>query len=217
MSSTESPFAFCAPSPPPTAPSSSPSSLLDVHLPSSALLPRVKQLTDALYEYKVGKEVKRQVEQLRGELRDEYRSRSRAVKMDYLARLVPEQEGQEDGEAVEEQLERADLAKEDEASSSSAPPLPPTILSDADEVAAMSSRVDEQVEASLQAQVAEAEKLVGESVRKTIGMEVELWIGQTVLDAFDQASGDEENAAKLVEAALEDRLFEDNVPLPSSA
>ncbi|GAA5841080.1 hypothetical protein JCM11251_008012 [Rhodosporidiobolus azoricus] len=214
VSTSDSPFAFQPPSAPPDASNAapSPSSLLDVHLPTSTLLPRLKQLTDALYTRIVSKEVKRQVEQLRGELRDEYRSRARAVKMDYLARIVPEQADAESEEPMEEQLERTDLAATDETTSSASTPLPPTILSDADEVAAMSSRVDEKVEASMQAQVMEAEKVVIESVRKTTCLEIELWVGQTVLEAFDQAAGDEDGAAHIVEAALEDRLFQDNVP-----
>ncbi|GAA5866601.1 hypothetical protein JCM8547_005472 [Rhodosporidiobolus lusitaniae] len=217
MATDDSPFARTVPAVP------SPAALLQLHLAGSPLRTRLSQLVDGLYASRVGKEIKRQIDQLQGELRDDWRTRSRAVKADYLARVVPVQEEdhyeqQEEDERIEKELARTTLDDSnglDEASS--APPLVPTILSDADDTAAMSSRVDEQVEASIRVQVDEAEKLVSESVRKTVGLELELWLGQTILDSFEQAAGDEDEAARLVEAALEDKTLDEGLSLPSSA
>ncbi|GAA6039129.1 hypothetical protein JCM8097_005340 [Rhodosporidiobolus ruineniae] len=220
----DSPFAFEAPAP--AASSSAGASLLAPYFPHSPLLPRLSQLASTLYTSTLDKRVRQQIGQLRGDLRDAYKAKARAVKADYMARLVPlegvgeaEQDGNE-GEAVETKLKSASLDESTPSTVDAAPPpppLPPTILSDVDEAAAMSSRVDEQVEASVQAQLKEAEERIRSGTEKTVEMEVELWLGQAVLDAFDQAAGDETAAAKFVEAALEDRFFEEGIDLPSSA
>ncbi|GAA6017277.1 hypothetical protein JCM10207_003676 [Rhodosporidiobolus poonsookiae] len=216
---SDSPFAYSAPAPASTA-SSPPAALLETHFADSPLLPRFVQLADLLYSRTVAKEVRRQLEQLKGELRDEYKAKARVVKADWMARVVPggdERAEVGDGEAVEEQLERATLdGEQDLADAPEAPPLAPTILSDADEAAAMSLRVDAQVEATIQEQLKEANERVSASVGKTVAMEMELWLGAAVLDAFDQAAGDEQGAATFVQAALEDRLLDEDIPLPPS-
>jgi hypothetical protein len=170
MSTAESPFSF--------APPSTPSALLQIHLPSSPLLPRLISLSDTLYTSLVNRQVKREVAQLRGELRDEYRHRSRAVKADWMARLVPSQPEAEEDSSVDEDLQKATL--EEHPDREDEPNLVPTILSDADEAAKMSSAVDAQVAAALEQQENQASVMVSESVRKTVGMELELWLGQAV-------------------------------------
>ncbi|GAA5977714.1 hypothetical protein JCM11641_001386 [Rhodosporidiobolus odoratus] len=196
------------------------------------LSPRNTQLASTLLYQLITREVKRQTTQLQGELRDEYRVKARGVKADFMARVVQfcEEEAEEDegevGQEIEQQLARTTLdgrAKWDEAPSPPAekpptePLLPPTILSDTHEVAAMSSAVDAQIEEAMKVQMEEASKRIRERVAEVVGMEVELWIGTALLEARDQAGEDEEAVDRLVQVQLEDRLWEEGVDVPPPA
>ncbi|BGP15341.1 hypothetical protein JCM10213_003435 [Rhodosporidiobolus nylandii] len=198
--------------------------------PSPALLPvafpipvppRLEQLAGTLLRHQTAKETRKQVAQLQGELRDDFKTRARGVKADYMARVVSFADAQDGSESaapaeVEEQLGRTSLADGGDNTSPPAPLLLPTILSDADETAKMSAAVDAQVEQSVRKHMEDAGPRIEAAVARQKTMELELWIGQTVLEALDQAEGDEEGAARLLEIALEDRLFDEGVPLPAS-
>ncbi|GAA5864644.1 hypothetical protein JCM1840_002188 [Sporobolomyces johnsonii] len=198
---SDSPFAF---SPPPSAqaPPSGPfHGILSAHLPDSTLVPVLSRLASALYAHRVAKEVTRELGQLQGELRDEYAVRARTVKADWMARVVPQDLPGDDAPSAP----RADgVADEPERPTL----LHPTILSDADETAAMSARVDQTVEDDMSLKLDEAKERVKSGVESRETMEIELFLGQAILDGFGASAGDEQGAARYVQDRLEDALLD---------
>lgn len=175
MSSTSTPFSFSAPMTPSlsstsASPSSSPfSPLLSSSIPDAPTLPALLSLADALYAARVEMELKKEMATLSGSLRDEWKVRVGPAKASWMARWIPEldlDEEEEDGE------EGADTKP--------TPLLPPTIISDADGTAEMSSRVDRMVEVEFGARILEAEGRVRSAVSSKERMEMELLIGCAV-------------------------------------
>ncbi|GAA6063178.1 hypothetical protein JCM10212_003113 [Sporobolomyces blumeae] len=212
------PFAHERPSPPTTQASTGPfSPLLSAHFPhlASTHLSTLAKLADALYEDKTYKSVQRELDQLQGELRDEYRARARAVKADYMARVVwddarPPSDASKDDDDVEVQDE--DREQEEQEPQGLAHP---TIFSDADDAAQMSTRVDAAVTADLDRNLVEARERIEKAVRSTREMELELWLGQAILDGFDVSAGDEDGSARFVQDQLEDALLDAGIdPVP---
>ncbi|TNY18828.1 hypothetical protein DMC30DRAFT_402140 [Rhodotorula diobovata] len=175
--------------------SSSVNLLLSSYLPSSSLKSRLNAHADALLEHRVRTKTRRQVDQLRGELRDDFRTRASGLKADWMARVVPEDEGGEDDDDSEVDVSALDLGRgpgsthgDDTPSPRTTPPGPPrdstplqpTIISDTDGAAEMAKRVDATVEEALAAQVDEARERIEASVRRSEAMELELWLGNEV-------------------------------------
>ncbi|GAA5845018.1 hypothetical protein JCM9279_005406 [Rhodotorula babjevae] len=222
-------MASTAPDDPPVRPIPSPTSssvadLLDSFLPSTALKAQLDQHAQALLACRVQRNTRRQVDQLRGELRDDFASRAWVVKADWMARIVPEhrdeaddaQEGTGEGHAgMVGGRGSTDSSPPSSPTSSTRPTasLPPTILSDTDGAATMARRVDDTVEGALATQVDEARGRIEASVRRSEAMELELWLGHEILEAVSTAGGDEGQAARLVLERLEDVCFEESVPL----
>lgn len=159
-------FAF---SPPLAAAASTLSSpfaeLLSTSLPHASSLPALIQLADALYAARTKLVLGREMSTLSGALRDEWKVRVGAVKADWMARWIPEEElEEEEGEE--------------------GPQLHPTIISDADGAAEMSNRVDAEVEREFAARIAEAEGRVRSAVGSKERMEVELLIGSAVSPGY---------------------------------
>lgn len=169
--------------------------LLSSYLSSSSLKSRLNAHADALLEHRVRIKTRRQVDQLRGELRDDFRARASGLKADWMARVVPEDEGRADEEDSEVDVSALDLgggpgstnggdAPSTRTTSPGPPrdstPLPPTIVSDTDGAAQMAKRVDRTVEEALAAQVDEARGRIEASVRRSEAMELELWLGNEV-------------------------------------
>jgi hypothetical protein len=176
-----SPFAF----EPPTdaAPSGSPfSPLFSSHLPetSSATLSTLDKLSQVLLEHRVNVSVKKELEGLQGELRSEYRPRLKAVKADYMARMVSwndeERKSENGGKEDVTQTSEEEGAEEGDGSSFAHP----TIMSDSDAQAEMSAAVDHQAEVEIAKHLEEAKARIERGVRATKTMEMELWLGQTV-------------------------------------
>lgn len=149
-----------------------------MHLPNSPLVPRLKTLSFTLLAHKVDKETRRQVEQLRGEMRDRWRAEAWRVKASWMAGVVPSHEGETQQGNANERTAGKDAG--DEAQNADDPLLQPTIISDADGTAEMSRQVDDKVESSLEEQMKVAEEVVRGSVERSEGMEMELWLGQAV-------------------------------------
>ncbi|BGP39405.1 hypothetical protein JCM10449v2_003347 [Rhodotorula kratochvilovae] len=217
LSTSDAPTATTAP--PSPSPSSSLDSLLATYLSSSPLLPELSTRANALLDHRVQKKTRRQVTQLQGELRDDFAGKAWAVKADWMARVVPEHAGgaDEDEEAAahggadgEDAGDQAQRAGQIPASTSSS--LPPTITSDTDGAAEMAKRVDGTVEQALAGQLGEAQERIEGSVRRSEAMELELWLGQEILDAFSTSAGDEAQAARFVLDRLEDACFEAGLP-----
>ncbi|GAA5906045.1 hypothetical protein JCM8208_006325 [Rhodotorula glutinis] len=202
-------------------PSSSVADLLDSILPSTTLKRTLDQHAQALLACRIQRNTRRQVDHLRGELRDDFASRAWAVKADWMARVVPERrdEGQDshertgDNEPSAGDEQNADIPPSSPTSTRPTASLPPTILSDTDGAAHMARRVDGTVEDVLAAQVDEARGRIEASVRRSEVMELELWLGQEILDALSTAAGDEAQAAQLVLERLEDVCVEEHVAL----
>ncbi|ORY42450.1 hypothetical protein BCR35DRAFT_41281 [Leucosporidium creatinivorum] len=179
MSSTSTPFSFSAPATPSlsstsASPSSSPfSPLLTSSLPHASSLPALLLLADALYAARVELEVKKEMATLSGSLRDEWKVRVGAVKASWMARWIPELELEDDEGEEDEGATDAKVT----------PLLPPTIISDADGTAAMSSQVDASVEREFGARILEAEGRVRSAVSSKERMEMELLIGCAILEA----------------------------------
>jgi hypothetical protein len=198
-----SPFAFAPPALAST-PSPSPFFSLLSSLESTRTFPELLTLSQGLLDTRIESLVKREMAVLAGELRDEWKVRVGAVKADWFARWIPEEELEEDEEEEEgksgdgDQRSRGDEAKVNgvvggasprvsgevegaaTANSTPTPPLVPTIISDSDATAAMSSRVDASVEQEFAARIKEAELRVREAARKKEVLEVELFIGGCV-------------------------------------
>lgn len=128
-------------------------------------------LADALYAARVELEVKKEMATLSGSLRDEWKVRVGAVKASWMARWIPELDSDQEGEEEEE---------DEAAERKETPLLPPTIISDADGTAEMSSRVDRTVEAEFGVRILEAEGRVRSAVSSKERMEMELLIGCAV-------------------------------------
>ncbi|BGO98830.1 hypothetical protein RTG_01030 [Rhodotorula toruloides ATCC 204091] len=193
------------------SPSSPIAHLLTTHLPNSPLVPRLKTLSFTLLAHKVDKETRRQVEQLRGEMRDRWRAEAWRVKASWMAGVVPSHEGETQQGNANERTAGKDAG--DEAQNADDPLLQPTIMSDADGTAEMSRQVDDKVESSLEEQMKVAEEVVRGSVERSEGMEMELWLGQAILDGFSSGAGDEDQAARFVLDRLEDAFFEAGLSL----
>jgi len=167
---------------PPT--SSSVAHLLDSFLPSTALKAKLDHHAQALLACRVQRNTRRQVDQLRGELRDDFASRAWAVKADWMARVVPEHG--DEGEYAQGRAGGHEPGARDEHASPSptstrpTASLQPTIFSDTDGAAQMARRVDGTVEEALAAQVDEARGRIEASVRRSEVMQLELWLGQEV-------------------------------------
>jgi len=164
--------------PPPLAPSTSTSAvepILSSLLDPVAVPPRLLQLADALLAAKVNATVKREMYELSGALRDEWKVRVGAVKADWMARVVPEELDVDQADEDEDQDKANKAVGEDEE-----PRLLPTIISDVDGREAMVSRVDKAVEAEFEARVAEAETRIRRAAERKELMEVELLIGEMV-------------------------------------
>ncbi|GAA5925980.1 hypothetical protein JCM3775_005167 [Rhodotorula graminis] len=198
-----------------------PSSVADLllsYLPSSTLNHQLEHHAQALLASRIHRTTRRQLDHLRGELRDDFASRAWAVKADWMARVVPEHNSDVDDvhETATEALGDDHRGPADDLPSSptSTRPtasLPPTILSDTDGAADMARRVDGTVEHALAAHVDQARRRIEASVRRSEAVELELWLGQQILDALSDAAGDEARAAQLVLERLEDVCFEENV------
>ncbi|GAA5845948.1 hypothetical protein JCM3766R1_000871 [Sporobolomyces carnicolor] len=197
-------FSFEAPRPAPDAPQSSLHSLFSSHLPSTsdATLSTLDLLSQAFLKHDTDSQVKQELEQLRGELRSEYRPRVKAIKADFFARTV----WQADEESTDDALTERDRGNEDEEEDQ--PVRVPTIISDADSQAEMSAAVDLAAEAEITKGVREAEARIIRGVRTTKTLECEIWLSQTILDAYEASGGEEAGAARFVQDRLEDRLFE---------
>ncbi|GEM08189.1 amino acid transmembrane transporter [Rhodotorula toruloides] len=158
---------------------------------------------------RVDRETRRQVEQLRAEMSDRWRAEAWKVKASWMAGLVPSHES----EGAERHDERDDgkeavSTEEKQAEDADDPPLQPTIISDADGAAEMSRRVDDKVESGMLEQMKVAEEVVRGSVERSEGMEMELWLGQAILDGFSAGAGDGDLAARFVLDRLEDAFYE---------
>lgn len=167
--------------PDPSAASPTPSSsssiahLITTHLPTSPLVPRLTALSSTLLSHKIAKETQRQVEQLRGEMTDRWRSEAWKVKASWMAGMVPTHQGDD---AVEGSGQENDGVDADSDAEADGPLLQPTIMSDADGAAEMSRRVDDKVESGMSEQMKVAEEVVRRSVERSEGIEMELWLGQ---------------------------------------
>ncbi|GAA6057844.1 hypothetical protein JCM3770_000610 [Rhodotorula araucariae] len=216
MDPSHAPDASAAP--PTPAASSSLDTLLATYLESSPLLPELSTRANALLEHRVQKKTRRQVTQLQGELRDDFASKAWAVKADWMARVIPDHAGGADGGAETSasggQWNGADdeLPPGDEDPSERTSALQPTILSDTDAAAEMAKRVDGTVEQALTGQLGEAQERIQASVKRSEAMELELWLGQEILDAFSTSAGNEAQAARFVLDRLEDACYEAGLP-----
>ncbi|BGP07433.1 hypothetical protein JCM10049v2_003265 [Rhodotorula toruloides] len=188
--------------------------LLTTHLPTSPLVPRLTTLSSTLLTHKVDKETRRQVEQLRGEMRDRWRAEAFKVKASWMAGVVPSHEREGQGGVDGEQ--GAEREAGEEAQNGDDPLLQPTIISDADGAAEMSRQVDDKVESGMAEQMKVAEEVVRGSVERSEGMEMELWLGQAILDGFSSGAGDEDQVARFVLDRLEDAFFEAGLSLDES-
>ncbi|BGP31475.1 hypothetical protein JCM10296v2_003240 [Rhodotorula toruloides] len=193
------------------SPSSPIARLLTTHLPISPLVPRLTALSSALLAHKVDKETQRQVEQLRGEMRDRWRAEAWKVKASWMAGVVPSHEGEGEEKHDGERTEQQETVEEEQNGND--PLLQPTIISDADGAAEMSRQVDDKVESGMMEQMKVAEEVVRGSVERSEGMEIELWLGQAILDGFSSGAGNEDEAARFVLDRLEDAFFEAGLSL----
>ncbi len=162
LQATSMSFAFEAPLPEPSTSNSPLLPILSTLLDAVPVPPRLLRLAEALLAAKVNKTVKREMYELSGALRDEWKARVGAVKADWMARIVSFEE---------------DDREEDEGEE---PKLKPTIVSDVDGREEMISRVDKAVEAEFEARVAEAEARVRKAAKSKELMEVELLLGEAV-------------------------------------
>ncbi|GAA5972850.1 hypothetical protein JCM21900_006991 [Sporobolomyces salmonicolor] len=199
---SDSPFAFSAPLSAQAPPSGPFHAILSAHLPDSTLVPVLSRLASTLYTHRVAKEVHRELGQLQGELRDEYAVRAKTVKADWMARVVPQDLPGEEAPSAPPPADGA--AAEPERPTL----LHPTILSDADETAAMSARVDQTVEDDMSLKLNQARERVKSRVESRETMEIELFLGQAILDGHGASAGDEQGAARYVQDRLEDALLD---------
>ncbi|GAA5951252.1 hypothetical protein JCM3765_002423 [Sporobolomyces pararoseus] len=84
----------------------------------------------------------------------------------------------------------------------------PTITSDSDAQAEMSANLDLQAEEDIEKNLGAAKDRIERGVRTTKSMELEIWLSQTILDAYEVSAGEEVGAARFVQDQLEDSLFE---------
>lgn len=159
------------------------SALFSTHFPSTSTstLSSLSTLSQALYRYQVDKQVNKELDALQGELRSESRPRIRAVKADFMARTVwgseeAEQTVSEDKEFINGKENQEDESWEERTDQFSHP----TILSDADEQATMSAKVDQDAEEMIRKAMEQARERIEKGVESTRTMEMELWIGQSV-------------------------------------
>ncbi|KAM0754016.1 hypothetical protein T439DRAFT_322896 [Meredithblackwellia eburnea MCA 4105] len=223
--SKESPFSYSVP------PAAEPA--LDQHLAPLSLLsspPLLIQLADTLLALKVRKAYRKEISALSGELRDEWKGRAALVKGDWMARIVINgAEGLDEGageKEVQEGLEKLYLKEplekpgeevsedprppqgDDASSTSVSTPLPPTIMNDHDELLEMSSRVDAIVESEFSQEMKEAEGRIRKAVYKSQVVELEMFLGMSVLQALEASSSDEAEAVECVQDNLRDELEE---------
>lgn len=140
--------------------------------------PHLIHLADTLLATRVAKTVKREMYELSGALRDEWKVRVGAVKADWMARVIPSAELNEEDEGEGERE-----GEPAEGENGEGPGLVPTILSDFDGREEMVVRVDRAVEAEFEARVAEAEERIRAAAARKELMEVELLLGEAVSSA----------------------------------
>ncbi|GAA5978234.1 hypothetical protein JCM5350_002235 [Sporobolomyces pararoseus] len=202
------PFAFEAPSE--SSPAVQPpfSSIFTSFLPdtSSSTLSTLSKLSLALLEHRIETEVGKELESLRGELRTEYRPRLKAVKADFMARMVWNDDTQAQKYGEEQKTESTETEGEEEVEEKRFDH--PTITSDSDAQAEMSANLDVQAEEGIERSLQEAKDRIERGVRATKAMELEIWLSQTILDAYEMSAGEEIGAARFVQEQLEDSLFE---------
>ncbi|GAA5937067.1 uncharacterized protein JCM15063_000145 [Sporobolomyces koalae] len=164
-------------------------------------LETLSKLSRKLYDHRVGRQVDQELTQLQGELRAESRPRTRALKADYMARMVwNDEHGQDDTQCEPSEREG------DEWDERSGKFEHPTIVSDPEAQATMSATVDRTAEDAIEQGMIEARARIQKAVETTQQMELEIWLSQTLLDGYQVSAGDEAGAARFIEAQLEDEL-----------
>lgn len=187
---SDSPFSHELP--PATVSTKSPfPSLFSTHFPSTSTssLSSLSTLSHALYRYQVDKQVNQELDALQGELRSESRPRTKAVKMDYMARMVwdnNDEVKETNGETAETD-EKKDSEKDESWEERQDQFSNPTILSNADEQATMSAKVDRDAEEMIKTAVREAKERIEKRVESTKTMEMELWLGQSVSNSLSRS------------------------------
>lgn len=127
----------------------------------------VQNLINRLLELKIKKSLEKELVVLDGELRDEFKTRSRSIKGDFMARIVDFS----DPNAVEDEEETEGHQEE---------MLVPTILSDVDGQIKMVERVDDLVEREFTARIKEAKSLLINLVSSREKFELEIFLGELV-------------------------------------
>lgn len=151
---------------------------------SPSTLSILSTLSQSLYRLQVTEQVAKELEQLRGELRDEYRPRLKAVKADYMARIVwnDTHDGDDDDDKGsgfrEGQPELEESVGGEEAEKGDF--KHPTFLSDQDSQDEMSKRVDRVVEEEIEKSLGQAFERIEKGVESTKKMEFEIWLSETV-------------------------------------
>ncbi|GAA5914533.1 uncharacterized protein JCM6883_003196 [Sporobolomyces salmoneus] len=208
---TTTPFSFEPPAASKSQPESPFSSLFSSHLSSTsdATLSTLSKLSQALLEHRTKKEIEKEMEQLQGELRSEYKPRLKAIKADFFARMVWNEGQQTDASSDEDAANggeplAGDVAEEEEEKRYENP----TIISDSDAQTEMSAAVDQAAEKEITKNLEEAREKVEPGLRARETLKLEIWLSQTILDAYEVSTGEEVGAARYVQDQLEDTLFE---------
>lgn len=145
--------------------------------------PVIKYLANRLLDLRIRKSLRVELSALGGELRDEWKVRVGGVKADWMARIIPEleeeeeDEGADGGDANGGNLDGTGNGRDDSIVSE---PLPPTILSDVDDRILMSKRVDSVVEQEFEERLTEAEGPLRKGVVSKEKLELEIFLGELV-------------------------------------
>jgi len=109
--------------------------------------------------------------------------------MDYMARMVwdnNDEVKETNGETAETD-EKKDSEKDESWEERQDQFSHPTILSNADEQATMSAKVDRDAEEMIKTAVREAKERIEKRVESTKTMEMELWLGQSVSNSLSRS------------------------------
>lgn len=166
--------------------------------------PVIKYLANRLLDLRIRKSLRVELSALGGELRDEWKVRVGGVKADWMARIIPEPEGEEKEEEVHGGLTNGahskgtgsvtagTAASGDDLEASE--PLPPTILSNVDDMNLMSKRVDSVVEQEFEDRLTEAEVTLRKGVVSKEKLELEIFLGELVsLPLYEKATTGSDN------------------------
>ncbi|KAK4052518.1 hypothetical protein OIO90_004285 [Microbotryomycetes sp. JL221] len=165
-------------------------------LSSSSSFDRLVHMLDNLVQQRANQQLEHHVANLSGQLRDDYKSRASAVKADFMARLVHEQDD-DDAESTSDD-DNIDGIKRDNTRSRI-----PTIQGDPDSVNDMSRNVDSKVHDSIKHKQEEARQLLKKSAHKTATLQVEMLVMTPLLHWRADGIEDEQELLNMLIELLE--------------